>query len=207
MIPEEPVIRPFLLAIAGPSGSGKTALAQHLSAQLSGRSAIISLDAYYRDFACLSAEEKARFNFDAPEALDWELLLQHLETLASGQAVDRPVYHFATHHRAPYRERLMPARYLIVEGLFALYWAELRRLYRISVFVRADDHLCLARRLARDVAERGRTRESVLAQYESQVRPMYIRYVLPTQRYADLVVDGAAPVAENAAAILALLPN
>ncbi len=197
--------RPSLIGVAGPSCSGKTTLSRLLAQRLPGPTAVFSFDSYYRDFAGLPPIEKARFNFDAPEALDAELLIHHLERLAEGESVERPIYRFETHSRAAKCEHLDPGRHIVVEGLFALHWSRLRHLYSLSVFVQADDRLCLERRLARDVAERGRTRESVLSQYEEQVRTMSHRYVLPSQQYADLVLDGAAPLAESAAAVLSQL--
>ena len=199
--------RPCLLGIAGPSCSGKTTLARFLAAALPGENLVLSLDSYYRDFAHLSPAEKTGFNFDAPEALDLELLYQHLQTLVRGTGIDRPVYQFATHSRAPRGEWVEPGDHVIVEGLFALYWPQLRGLYRASIFVQASDSLCLQRRLSRDVAERGRSRASVLAQYQTQVHPMCQRFVLPTRTHADQIADGAVPVAESGAALLAFLQS
>jgi len=199
--------RSCILGIAGPSCSGKTTLARSLADTLPGDNLVLSLDSYYRDFASLPAAEKAGFNFDAPEALDLDLLHPHLQTLARGTGVEQPVYEFATHGRAPRGEWVEPGDYVIVEGLFALYWPQLRGLYRAAFFVQTDDALCLERRLARDVAERGRTRASVVAQYRSQVRPMCQRFVLPTRIHADQVVDGSLPVAESTIALLAFLQS
>lgn len=199
--------QPCVLGIAGPSCSGKTTLARFLADSLPGDNLVLSFDSYYRDFAHLSPAEKTGFNFDAPEALDLELLHQHLQTLARGAGIDCPVYQFATHSRAPRGEWVEPGDHVIVEGLFALYWSQLRDLYRASIFVQTSDSLCLERRLSRDVAERGRTRASVLAQYQSQVRPMCQRFVLPTRIHADQVADGAVPVAESGATLLAFLQH
>lgn len=196
---------PCVLGIAGPSCSGKTTLARFLADSLPGDNLVLSFDSYYRDFASLPPAEKTIFNFDAPQALDLELLHQHLKTLARGAGIERPVYQFATHSRALQGEWVEPGDHVIVEGLFALYWPQLRHLYRAAFFVQTDDALCLERRLARDVTERGRTRASILAQYESQVRPMYQRFVLPTRIRADLVVDGTIPIGESAATVLAYL--
>lgn len=194
--------RPRLIGVAGPSCSGKTSLARLLAQHLPDPTAVFSFDSYYRDFAGLPTAAKARFNFDAPAALDSELLIHHLEELARGKSIERPIYRFDTHSRTAETELLEPGRHIVVEGLFALHWEQLRRLYALSIFVRADEPLCLERRLARDVAERGRTRESVLSQYEEQVRPMAKRYVLPSQQYADLLIDGAAPMAESVSILL-----
>lgn len=198
-------LQPRFLGIAGPSCSGKSSLARYLAAHLADGAATLSLDAYYRDRADLEPEARARLNFDAPEALDLELLDRHLERLAAGEAVDRPLYDFTTHRREPRTEVLAPRAWVVVEGLFALHWEAIRRRYLAAIFIEAAENLCLSRRLARDTAERGRSPDSVAAQFEAQVGPMTRRYVLPDRRYADLVVDGAAPIESAGAAVLAYL--
>ncbi len=191
-----------VLGIAGPSGSGKTALARVLCSHLPQPAVVVPMDAYYRDLRALDLAARARVNFDHPDALDRDLLLMHLERLAAGESVARPIYEFATHTRAPRTERVGPATFLIVEGLLVLYWEEVRRLLQTAVFVDLEDDLCLARRLARDTAERGRPAESVRAQYAETVRPMREQYVMPTRRFADLVVSGAEPLEASALRIL-----
>lgn len=198
-------MRPRLLGIAGPSCSGKSTLARYLADRLPGGAALLSLDAYYRDRIDLEPAARARLNFDAPEALDLELLDHQLEELAAGVAVDRPIYDFATHAREARTERLMPRDWVVVEGLFALHWEALRRRYLVAIFVEAEEGLCLNRRLARDTSERGRSPASVRAQFVEQVCPMAHRHVLPDRGHADLVVDGAAPVETAGAAVLAFL--
>ncbi len=195
---------PRLIAIAGASCSGKTTLARFLAASLPGDNAVLPMDAYYHDCSSMPAALRAGVNFDAPEALDLDLLEKHLRALSRGVAVQRPVYRYATHRRSSRTEWIGPGAYVIVEGLFALYWSRLRRLYHASVFVEAGAELCLERRIARDVTERGRTRESVIRQYRTQVEPMFRQYLLPTRAYADLIVDGAAPVAVSGRRILSL---
>ncbi len=191
-----------VLGVAGPSGSGKTALAQVLCSRLPAPAVVVPMDAYYRDLGALDPAARARVNFDHPDALDRDFLLTHLDQLAAGEAVARPVYEFATHTRSPRTERVGPAAFLIVEGLLALYWEEIRRLLRTAVFVDLADDLCLARRLARDTAERGRPAESVRAQYAETVRPMRERYVMPTRCFADLIVSGAEPLEVSVLRIL-----
>lgn len=195
---------PYMIGIAGPSCSGKTELARRLARLLAATApAVISLDAYYRDLSALPPEERARCNFDVPEALDRGLLAAHLRALSQGEGVDRPVYLFSTHTRAPQTEPIEPGAFVIVEGLFALYWKEIRELFDTKVFVTAEDAVCLSRRLSRDTRERGRSPESVLAQYTEAVRPMNERYVLPTQRFADVVAPGEGPLEESSAAVMA----
>ena len=163
---------------------------------------MLSLDAYYRDLAALSPVARARVNFDAPEAMDHQRLAADLRQLAAGHRVEIPVYDFATHTRQATQRHLTPTDFLIVEGLFALYWPDINALYHLRLFVAAADALCLARRLARDRVERGRSPASIRAQYQEQVRPMYRRHIQPTARYADLILDGSTPTEEQVATVL-----
>ena len=196
-----------LVGIAGPSGSGKTCLARALAEHL-GRDAttLIPLDAYYRDLADLEPQLRSRSNFDSPEALDDALMARQLEGLAQGRSVEVPVYRFDTHTRAPRGALVAPARTVIVEGLFTLYWGRVRELLKLKVFVDIDSRVALSRRIERDVQERGRTPESVRKQYELTVGPMYERHVLPTRDHADLVLDGTRPVEELVSELLERWP-
>ena len=163
---------------------------------------MLSLDSYYRDLADLSLAERARVNFDAPEAMDHQRLAADLRELVAGHRVEIPVYDFTTHTRQANQQSLTPTDFLLVEGLFALYWPDINALYHLRLFVIADDELCLERRLARDRVERGRSPSSIRAQYQEQVRPMYRRYVQPTTRYADLILDGSTPTEDQVATVL-----
>jgi uridine kinase len=192
-----------MIGLAGPSCSGKSTLAHHLANLLPGPTTVLSLDAYYRDLAQLPLAQRHHFNFDHPDALDYDLLLHNLEGLARGQTVKKPVYLFPEHVRAPQGEQIQAGAYLIIEGLFALYWEAIRSLLHTRIYSAADDSICLQRRLQRDTRERGRTPASVLAQYEQSVRPMYQQHLGPTREFADLVVNGEAPVEQSAATILA----
>jgi uridine kinase len=189
-----------LIGIAGPSCSGKSEVARRLGRIL--RAPILALDHYYRDLKHIPFEERVKTNFDAPEALDSELILAHALRLKEGHAVEQPTYDFAQHVRASGVERILPAPFVILEGLFALYWPELRRLLECKVYISASHDVCLARRIDRDVRERGRTEDSVRAQYEATVRPMCERYVEPTREYADLVLSGTDPVKQSVLAVL-----
>jgi uridine kinase len=192
-------VKPYCIAIAGASGSGKSWLTHYLAKQLPAT--VVSLDSYYRDLSAFDLAIRAHQNFDVPESLDWDLLAKQLETLAQGLPVEKPVYNFATHARTGETERVEPREFLIVDGLFALYDGRVRALCRTKVFLEVDDALSLARRLARDVQERGRTQESVIAQYNDTVRPMYEKYVRPTRSFADLALSGERPVEDLAAAV------
>ena len=193
--------RPYIVGIAGASCSGKTALAEGLAQLLGPTSSSVTrlcMDRYYRDLSHLPMPERAAYNFDEPHALDHEAFARQLGTLASGQPIDAPTYDFQTHARLCETTRITPGAFVIVEGLFALYWRQVRDLLGLSVFIDADHEVCLARRLARDTRERGRTEQSVRTQYAKFVRPMYERHALPTRAYADLVVTSERPVAEMA---------
>jgi uridine kinase len=192
-----------IIAIAGPSCAGKTQLAKCLARLLSAP--ILPMDAYYRDLAFRPLEARFNFNFDIPESLDHRLLLEHVTALAAGQSIKRPVYDFTIHTRSTMWETVAPARYAIIEGLFALHWEDMRPLLGTKVFVDAPDEVCVARRQARDVLERGRTPEFVLKQYVEIVRPMAELYVRPSRRFADVVVSGEIPLAQSSAAVLAHL--
>ena len=185
-------MRPYLIAIAGPSGSGKSALAGRLASTLDAP--ILSLDSYYRDAAHLPFAERVRINFDDPGSLEHELLAQQLAALIEGDEIAVPVYDFAGYVREARTERLRASRFVLVEGLFALYWDDVRRLAPTKVFVDAADEICLARRMERDIRERGRTVESVIEQYAGTVRPMAELYVRPTRAFADVVVSGYEPL-------------
>jgi uridine kinase len=194
--------KPYMIAIAGPSCAGKTETSRSVARLLNAP--ILALDAYYLSLSHLSFEERIKFNFDEPAALDHDYLLQQLRTLASGKPIEAPRYDFAAYTRIEQTDRIEPSSFLIIEGLFALYWADIRDLCGTTVYVDAPDDICLQRRKYRDVRERGRSLESVLRQYDETVRPMAEKYIWPTRRFAQLVVSGtdsldhcAAQVVEN----------
>jgi uridine kinase len=190
-----------ILAIGGPSCAGKTELAKRLARSLFAT--IVPMDAYYRDLAFLPVESRCKFNFDIPDSIDHTLLREHLTALAAGTSVQRPVYDWQVHTRSSLWETVTPGPYLILDGLFALYWDDLLPLLTTKVYVDAPDDVCLARRQVRDVLERGRTAESVHKQYVETVRPMADLYVRPTRRIADVVVSGQAPLEQSTAEVLA----
>jgi uridine kinase len=180
---------PVVLGIAGCSGSGKTTLAAELARTLGG--VHFHLDNYYLDLGHLPLEERKRQNFDDPALIESPLLAAHVAALARGKTIDRPLYDFSTHTRVPGRtEAVSAGAFLLVEGLFALYYAALLPLYHMRVYIDTPDELCFERRLKRDVEERGRTPESVRQQYEATVRPSSLAYVRPSAAHADLTVDG-----------------
>jgi uridine kinase len=194
-----------IIAIGGPSCAGKTELAKRLARSLSA--IILSMDAYYRDLAFLPLESRYKFNFDVPDSIDHNLLRENLTALAAGIPTQRPVYDFNIHTRSSIWETVTPGPFLILEGLFALHWDDLRPLMTTKVYVDAPDDVCLARRQVRDVIERGRTAESVHKQYIEIVRPMAALYVHPTRSFADVVVSGQAPLDLSAAKVLARIAS
>jgi uridine kinase len=197
-------MRSHIIGVAGPSSSGKSELARQLAERLPGTS-IVSLDSYYRGMEEIPLEERKRVNFDHPDSLDWELLHDHLVAIAGGRAFDEPVYSFADYARTTATRRIEPGPFLIVEGLFVLYWPELRGMLDTTVYVQTDPEVCYQRRLARDVAERGRTPQSVREQYERTVRPSAEWFVYPTEKYADLIVSGEEPFDRSTLSVMAAL--
>jgi uridine kinase len=149
------------------------------------------LDNYYRDLAHMPLAERAEQNFDDPALIEHPLLTEHIAALAQGEAIERPLYDFATYTRIPDQtETVHPGAFVLVEGLFALCYADLLPIYQLRVYVDTPDELCFERRLRRDIDERGRTPESVRQQYEATVRPSSIAFVRPSAVNADLTVDG-----------------
>jgi uridine kinase len=183
--PQDPVV----LAVAGCSGSGKTTLAAELARTLGG--VHFQFDHYYRDLGHLAFADRTKENFDDPALIESPLLIAHVAALAREHAIERPTYDFSTYTRIPnVTELIHPAPFLLVEGLFALYYPDLLPIYQLRVFVEAPDEICFERRLRRDIEERGRTPESVRAQYEATVRPSSIAFVAPSAVHADLIIDG-----------------
>lgn len=188
--------RPLFIGLAGGSGSGKTTIAEEVVDRLEGKVALLHHDAYYRHRPELSFAERTRVNYDHPDSLETELLVKHLEVLRSGLAIDHPVYDFANHLRADETLSVGPARVVVVEGILVLSDAGLRAELDLKIFVDTDPDLRLARRLERDIAERGRSVESVINQYFSTVRPMHLEFVEPSRRYADIIIpEGYNPAA------------
>lgn len=188
--------RPLFIGLAGGSGSGKTTIAEEVVDRLEGRVALLHHDAYYRHLADLSFEDRTRVNYDHPDSLETELLVDHLEALRAGLPIDHPVYDFANHLRADVTVPIRPAQVVVVEGILVLSDAALRAELDLKIFVDTDPDLRLARRLQRDIAERGRSVESVIEQYFATVRPMHLEFVEPSRRYADIIIpEGYNPAA------------
>jgi uridine kinase len=181
--------KPFIVGICGGSGSGKTTIVRMLSQHFDADDfAVLAMDHYYRDFSRLPPQQRDLVNFDSPDAFDLELLVAHVEDLSESRGIDRPTYDFATHSRIAPRVRLEPKRTIVLDGMMALHHEPLRELFDLSVFVDVPADLRFIRRLQRDVAERGRTHDSVVQQYLSTVKPMHELYVEPQRHIADVIV-------------------
>lgn len=198
------------VGLGGGSGAGKTTVAHAIMERL-GREhfAYIQHDAYYRDQRDVPLEVRARMNYDHPDSLETDLLIQHLQQLRSGQAVEIPIYDFSQHTRTERRQRIEPRPIILVEGILIFVDPVLWSLLDLKLFVDAPPDLRFIRRLQRDLSERRRTVESVIRQYLETVRPMHLEYVEPTKRYADVIVPAerfnAAAVEILAAGIRAKL--
>jgi uridine kinase len=180
--------RPIFIGIAGGSGSGKTTIAGAVVERLDNKVALVQHDAYYRHMPELSFEDRAKVNYDHPASLETELLVKHLVSLREGQAVKRPVYDFSKHLRSDETVVVQPAPVVVIEGILVLSEPELRSELDLKIYVDTDPDVRLARRLERDIKERGRSVDSVIGQYFSTVRPMHLEFVEPSKRYADLIM-------------------
>ncbi len=181
-------LAPFLIGICGGSGSGKTLIARSVVDTLGPDSVLlIEQDSYYRDIGDLPLDERALRNFDHPGAFDSDLMIQNMRDLLAGKTINLPVYDYSQHARAGYKQ-VAPKNVILIDGILIFESAELRDLMDIRVFVDTEPDVRLARRLQRDIRERGRTVDSVLEQYAGQVRPMHDQFVEPSKQYADLII-------------------
>ncbi len=180
----------IIIGIAGASGSGKSLLAKTIVDELgSDRVVVISEDSYYKDLTGLSLEERAKVNFDHPDAFDHAFLAQQLKELRAGQDIDVPVYDFVTHSRTQKKYHISHNKMIVVlEGILLFVDPTLRKLMDIRIYVDTPLDIAFIRRLQRDVMERGRSMSSVVDQYQNTVRPMFVKYVDPSKRHADIIV-------------------
>lgn len=182
-------MKPFLIGIAGGTGSGKTTVARRIYQSLHiGQAAFLDYDAYYKELGHLSIEERQRINFDHPDSLDNELFIGHIERLIAGLPVDKPVYDFTRHTRAPETIHVEPRDVILVDGILLFADPRLRELFDLKIFVDTEADVRFIRRLRRDLEERGRSLDSVIDQYLNTVRPMHFEFVEPTKRYADVIL-------------------
>ena len=194
---------PIVIGVAGGSGSGKTTVVRRISESIGPDAvAVLDHDRYYRDRNDLRLEERAALNYDHPDGLETDLLVAHVKALKDGRPVEVPSYDFSRHARLANTETVTPRRAIIVEGILVFADAPLRALMDVKVFVDTDSDTRFIRRLSRDVAERGRTMESVIEQYQSTVKPMHLEFVEPSKRYADVILPQGG---HNAVAVDMLL--
>ncbi|WP_373767475.1 uridine kinase [Glaesserella sp.] len=183
----------IVIAIAGASASGKSLIASTIYKELKTELGqddigIISEDAYYRDQSHLAMEERIKTNYDHPSSMDHALLVSHLQALKKGESVDIPEYDYAEHNRKKTVTHFTPKRIIILEGILLLTDEQIRNEINVSIFVDAPLDICFIRRLQRDMEERGRTLESVVNQYRTTVRPMFLQFVEPSKQYADIII-------------------
>jgi uridine kinase len=183
----------YIIGLGGPTCTGKTTVAKSAATRLGGQT--ISMESYYLDHSALPVNQRAKLNFDVPEAVDSDLLLQHIREFATGNDIHVPVYDFAEHQRVAGRQEVVKnAPLLIVEGILVLHWPELRSRFDLCVYLDAPDAVCFQRRRVRDIVERQRTHDFIKQQYDGSVQPMAEKYVYPTKHYADVVIDATQSV-------------
>mgnify|MGYP000852394734 CR=1 FL=1 len=183
----------LLVGIGGGSGSGKSALARRLRETMGADIVtVLEIDSFYRDSADLSPRERALVNYDHPDAIDWDLLIDALHALRDGETIEIPVYDFSTHERRDEALELVPTPVILVEGIHCLTHAPLRELLDVRIFVDTEADVRFIRRLRRDILDRDRTIDSVIEQYNATVRPMFEDYVAPSRRHADIIIPEGA---------------
>jgi uridine kinase len=179
----------LIIGIAGGTGSGKTTVVHQIMNELpSTEVGVISQDSYYKETNNLTYEERTKINFDHPRAIDFDLLISHLNDLKAGKVIDQPIYSFVTHNRTEDTISTHPRKVMIVEGILIFTNPEIRDLFDIKVYVHADSDERLIRRLKRDIAERGRDMEEVLTRYQTTLKPMHEQFIEPTKAFADIII-------------------
>lgn len=179
----------IIIGISGASASGKSLLANTIVSELgSDQVVVISEDSYYKDHSNIPFEERAKINYDHPDSMDHELLFHHLQQLQQGKSIDVPIYNHSQHIREKETRRIGQHAIIVLEGILLFVEPNLRELMDIRIFMETALDICLIRRLKRDIKDRGRSLDSVLKQYEETVRPMYLQFIDPSKRYADLIV-------------------
>lgn len=182
------IMESILICIGGGSASGKTTVVEKITKNLDKGVTVISQDDYYADLTHLSLEERYNVNYDHPDSIDHNLLYEQLTDLLNGKEINKPEYDFVQHNRMEERSLVVPAKVIILEGIFALYDDRIRDLSSMNIFVEADEDIRFIRRLVRDTALRGRSQEMVINQYLKTVKPMFHKFVKPTKRYADIII-------------------
>ena len=195
------------LGITGGAASGKTTVADLLSEDLHGRISVIQFDRYYRDQGHLDAEERSLVNYDHPDSLDHELLIEHLASLSEGDSIDAPIYDFATHTRSEQTEKIEPKEFIVVDGILIMAFVEIVERLTFKIFIDTPDETRLIRRIKRDMSERGRTEESVRKQFEASVLPMHKKFVEPFKDSTELIINGLDDPSESAAKVISFIDS
>ena len=183
-------MKPYIIGVAGGSGSGKSTFARRLKDAFSDQVALISCDNYYRRHDELTLEERARLNYDAPQALEFDLMVRHLEQLKAGEPALCPVYDFTQHNRSDAVTEILPRPIILIDGILIFHDPALRACMDLKIYVETDADERILRRARRDIRDRGRDLDSVIQQYLSTVKPMHNTYVEPTKAYADIILNG-----------------
>ena len=185
--------KPFVIGVAGGSGSGKSTVTREVLKSIGpDMAAVVMQDDYYLDQSHMSPPDRRKTNYDHPQAFDWPLMVQHVQALLHGQAIEMPEYDFAVDNRSSKTITVKPAPVIVIEGLFALYDVDLRAMMSLKIFVDTAADVRFIRRLQRDMADRGRSAESVIGQYLETVRPMHKQFIEPTKRNADVILPHGA---------------
>ncbi|MBQ3253586.1 MAG: uridine kinase [Acholeplasmatales bacterium] len=182
-------MRPLLISIAGGTASGKTTVVSKIESYFNkDEVTVVCMDNYYKRRDDISLDDRKKINYDHPDAIDMELLKDHIRMLLAGKEIDSPVYDFSNHNRSNKTITVKPTKVIILEGILALYDEVIRDLSNILIFVESESDIRFIRRLKRDIISRGRSLDDVIMQYLSTVKPMYDSYVAPTKRYADIII-------------------
>ncbi|MDN6279418.1 MAG: uridine kinase [Psychroflexus sp.] len=179
----------LIIGIAGGTGSGKTTVVNQIINELQHDEVdVISQDSYYQETSHLTLEDRRKINFDHPKSIDFDLLVEHLQILKSGESIEQPVYSFTEHNRTTETITTKPRKVMIVEGILIFTHPEIRKMFDIKIFVHADSDERLMRRLKRDISERGRDLNEVVNRYKSTLKPMHQQFIEPTKEYADIII-------------------
>ena len=179
----------LIIGIAGGTGSGKTTVVEQIIQELDILDiCVIYQDDYYKDLSHLSYDERTKVNFDHPQSIDFELLVEHLKKLRAGEDVEQPIYSFKTHNRTDKTKTINPKKVMIVEGILLLNNPELRDLFDVKIYVHADSDERLIRRIKRDLEKRGRDLDEVITRYQNTLKPMHIEFIEPSKEFADIII-------------------
>lgn len=180
----------LIIGIYGGTGSGKTTIVNMIASHFSSNDIeIISQDSYYKDNSDISYEDRCKLNFDHPDAIDFNLLHKHLKNLRKGETVEQPIYDFKIHNRLKKTIQIKPKKILILEGILIMCHAEIRSIFDLKIFINANSKTRMERRIKRDIAKRGRSRDEVLKRYIETLKPMHEKFIEPTKIYANYIIE------------------